>query len=151
MSVCISGAWLLAAIMYAWQFPHFNALSWNLRPDYSRAGYRMLSVIDPDKCKRVAFRYSVGMVALCSLAPLVELTTWTFALNALPLNAYMAYLGYKFYRHGDSNTSRKLFRFTLIHIPILMTLMLISKKQYKKRQFGKNTEVAEKATALEAT
>ena len=27
-------------VLFAWQFPHFNALSWNLRPDYSRAGYR---------------------------------------------------------------------------------------------------------------
>lgn len=36
------GAWILAGLLYAWQFPHFNALSWNLRPDYSRAGYRMM-------------------------------------------------------------------------------------------------------------
>lgn len=41
------GAWLLGAILYAWQFPHFNALSWNLRPDYSRAGYRMMAVTNP--------------------------------------------------------------------------------------------------------
>lgn len=33
------GAWLLAGVLFAWQFPHFNALSWNLRGDYSRAGY----------------------------------------------------------------------------------------------------------------
>lgn len=43
------GAWLLASILYAWQFPHFNALSWNLRPDYSRAGYRMMAVTNPGK------------------------------------------------------------------------------------------------------
>lgn len=30
------GALPLAAILYSWQFPHFNALSWNYRPDYSR-------------------------------------------------------------------------------------------------------------------
>lgn len=41
------GAWILAGLLYAWQFPHFNALSWNLRPDYSRAGYRMMAVTDP--------------------------------------------------------------------------------------------------------
>ena len=39
----------MAAILYAWQFPHFNALSWNLRADYSRAGYRMMSVTNPGK------------------------------------------------------------------------------------------------------
>lgn len=41
------GAWIFAGLLYAWQFPHFNALSWNLRPDYSRAGYRMMAVTDP--------------------------------------------------------------------------------------------------------
>ena len=30
------GALALGMILYAWQFPHFNALSWNYRPDYSR-------------------------------------------------------------------------------------------------------------------
>jgi heme o synthase len=44
-----AGAWIFAGLLYAWQFPHFNALSWNLRPDYSRAGYRMMSVTNPGK------------------------------------------------------------------------------------------------------
>jgi len=42
-----AGAFVLAGLLYAWQFPHFNALSWNLRPDYSKAGYRMMSVTHP--------------------------------------------------------------------------------------------------------
>lgn len=44
-----AGAWIMAGLLYAWQFPHFNALSWNLRPDYSRAGYRMMAVTNPGK------------------------------------------------------------------------------------------------------
>ena len=51
-----AGALVLGGILYTWQFPHFNSLSWNLRPDYSRAGYRMMSVTDPELCKRVALR-----------------------------------------------------------------------------------------------
>lgn len=45
------GAWIFAGLLYSWQFPHFNALSWNLRPDYSRAGYRMMAVTDPGELK----------------------------------------------------------------------------------------------------
>ncbi|KAJ3031761.1 UNVERIFIED_CONTAM: Protoheme IX farnesyltransferase, mitochondrial [Siphonaria sp. JEL0065] len=37
-----AGALFMGAILFAWQFPHFNALSWNLRPDYSKAGYHMM-------------------------------------------------------------------------------------------------------------
>jgi len=41
------GALLLAGILYAWQFPHFNALSWNLRHDYNKAGYKMMAISHP--------------------------------------------------------------------------------------------------------
>lgn len=121
--------------MYAWQFPHFNSLSWNLRPDYSRGGYRMASVVRPQLCKVVALRYSAGMIALCAAAPFADLTTWTFVADSLPLNVYMTYLAWNFYRKGDSNSSRKLFRFTLVYIPALMVLMFVSKKGTRENQY----------------
>lgn len=125
-------ALLMGAILYSWQFPHFNALSWNLRPDYSKAGYRMTSVIDPALCRRTALRHSVAILALCSLAPVLDLTTWTFAFDSLPLNAYLVYCSWQFYKKGDSQTSRKLFRLSLIHLPTLIFLMLIGKKYVHK-------------------
>ena len=38
-----ASAFVLGGILFAWQFPHFNSLSWNLRPDYSKAGYRLVT------------------------------------------------------------------------------------------------------------
>ena len=66
------GAGILAAILFSWQFPHFNSLSWNLRPDYSKAGYRMMSVTNPDLCKRVALRHSIALIAISIAAPLLD-------------------------------------------------------------------------------
>ncbi|KAK3851574.1 hypothetical protein Pcinc_041791 [Petrolisthes cinctipes] len=129
-----TGAWVMAGILYAWQFPHFNSLSWNLRPDYSRAGYRMMSVTNPGLCRRVALRYSVAMIGLCTLAPVIDVTTWTFAVDSLPLNIYLTFLAWRFYKDSDSKSSRKLFMFTLIHLPAIMMLMIISKKHYGKKQ-----------------
>ncbi|KAK7112775.1 hypothetical protein V1264_012169 [Littorina saxatilis] len=142
-----AGAWLLGGVLFAWQFPHFNALSWNLRPDYSRAGYRMMSVVNPGLTKRVALRYCLATTGLCLAAPLVDLTTWTFAADSLPLNLYLSYLGWQFYRHGDSKTSRKLFRFTLIHLPAMLILMWISKKQ-KQSSKAAEAKVVEQAVAV---
>lgn len=124
------GALLMGGVLFAWQFPHFNALSWNLRADYSKAGYRMMSVTDPGLCRRTALRYSVAMVALCTLAPVVDLTTWTFAVDSLPVNAVLVYLSWRFYKDADSASARRLFRFSLIHLPALMMLMLVSKKTF---------------------
>ncbi|GAB6020428.1 hypothetical protein CHUAL_003123 [Chamberlinius hualienensis] len=129
-----AGALVLGGILYAWQFPHFNALSWNLRGDYSRAGYRMMCVTNPELCRRTTLRYSIILTALCSAAPFADLTTITFALDSLPFNAYLIYLSYKFYKDSDGKSSRKLFRFSLIHLPAIMMLMIISKKHYGKKE-----------------
>ena len=125
-----AGAWILAGLLYAWQFPHFNALSWNLRPDYSRAGYRMMSVTNPGLCRRTALRYTGVLTGLSLLAPVLDVTNMWFALETLPLNGYFAYLAWKFYQKSDSGNSRKLFRFSLLHLPILMVLFLINKKHW---------------------
>lgn len=83
----------MAALLYSWQFPHFNALSWNLRPDYSRAGYRMMAVTDPAMCRRVALRHTVALQMLTMVAPFMNVTNWYFLLAASPLNLYFIYLG----------------------------------------------------------
>src|SRR5260370_29781907 len=38
-----AGAWSLFAIVFLWQLPHFFAIAWMYREDYSRAGFRMIS------------------------------------------------------------------------------------------------------------
>lgn len=83
-----TGSLLLAALLYSWQFPHFNALSWNLRPDYSRAGYRMMAVSHPALCRRTALRHTVALGVFSALAPVLDVTNIWFALEMLPLNAY---------------------------------------------------------------
>lgn len=144
-----TGAWILAGLLYAWQFPHFNALSWNLRPDYSRAGYRMMSVTNPALCRRTALRYTCAIAGLSIAAPLLDVTNPWFALETLPLNAYFCYLAWKFYQKSDSGSSRKLFRFSLIHLPALMLLFLINKNRWIFTE--KSTEEAVVGTIASAS
>src|ERR1044072_8802850 len=40
--------WVLFASLFLWQFPHFLAIAWMYREDYSRAGILMLPVVEPD-------------------------------------------------------------------------------------------------------
>ncbi|XP_028824666.1 protoheme IX farnesyltransferase, mitochondrial [Denticeps clupeoides] len=122
------GALLLGGFLYCWQFPHFNALSWNLREDYSRGGYRMMSVTHPALCRTVALRHSLGLVGLSAVAPAVGVTTWTFPLISLPINLYITHLSFRFYRHGDRTNARKLFFCSLWHLPMLLLLALTCKK-----------------------
>ena len=119
---------MLGGFLYCWQFPHFNALSWNLREDYSRGGYRMMSVTHPGMCRRVALRHSLGLIALSGLGPVLDVTTWTFPLVSLPINLYISYLAFRFYRQGDRSSARKLFFCSLWHLPMLLLLALTCKK-----------------------
>src|SRR5215472_9104460 len=43
-----TAAWVLFAIVFLWQFPHFLSIAWMYREDYGRAGIRMLPVVEPD-------------------------------------------------------------------------------------------------------
>ncbi|CAF0840160.1 unnamed protein product [Adineta steineri] len=124
-----SGALLLAFLLYAWQFPHFNSLSWNIRQEYERAGYKMMCVSHERLCLVTSLRYSIMILLTCSvIAPAIDMTTWLFAFDTLPVNSYLVYLSYKFYRNRDAQSSRKLFRYSLIHLPLLFTLMVIHRQ-----------------------
>lgn len=129
-----AGGLILAGILYSWQFPHFNALSWNLRADYSRAGYRMMCVTNAPLCRRVTMRHCLALLGLTTLLPACGVTTWWLALDSLPLNLWQAYLGYQFYKDSDTRSARKLFRFSLLYLPILMLMILLHKKPRTERE-----------------
>lgn len=120
---------LLGAILFSWQFPHFNALSWNMRHEYARAGYRMMSVTDPKLCLRTALRHSLLLVGYTMAICYTDLTSWTFAFDSLPFSAYLVYLAWQFNKKPSSKTSKKLFFYSLIYLPAVMILMVISKKR----------------------
>ncbi len=60
------GGWSLAALLFAWQFPHFNSLAHTLRAEYARGGYRMMAVTDPALNRRVSLRYAVALLPICT-------------------------------------------------------------------------------------
>src|SRR5690349_18469346 len=53
-------SWVLFAILFLWQFPHFYSIAWMYREDYARAGIRMLPVVEPDG------RSTARQIVLCA-------------------------------------------------------------------------------------
>lgn len=101
-------------------------------------------------CRKTSLRYSLSLILISSLAPVCKVTSWTFVIDSLPLNGYLVYLAYKFYQEGDSASSRKLFRFSLIHLPTLILLMMVSKQAYKEKECPVTAALSE-ATAAATT
>ncbi|CAG8565614.1 4166_t:CDS:1 [Cetraspora pellucida] len=122
------GAWILGGILYAWQFPHFNALAWNMRSDYSRAGYRMMVVTNPLLNSRVSLRYTLALFPLSYIAPYIGMTTWWFALDSSLINCVLLLSAYRFWKDSNDKSARDLFFASLVHLPVILALMMAHKK-----------------------
>ena len=121
-----TGGWLLAALLFVWQIPHFLALAWMYREDYARAGMRMLPVVDPDG--RITFPVTVLFAALhLPLGLLVTLTgvagPW-FALGSLGLGLWWGWLGLRLYRSHSDRDARRVFLASLAYLPLALALMV---------------------------
>ena len=123
------GGWLLAALLFAWQFPHFNALSWGIRDEYKAAGYRMLVSFKPKMNARVALRYSLLMFPICVGLSAYCVTDPYFVITSSVANAWMARAAIQFWKHeGFKGTARGLFWASVWHLPVVMVLAMAHKK-----------------------
>ncbi|MFY9529742.1 MAG: heme o synthase [Candidatus Acidiferrales bacterium] len=123
------GAWVLFGILFFWQFPHFMAIAWIYREDYSRAGIKMLPVVDPSG--DATFSQIVGSAALLmivSLLPsLVGMTSVRYFFSAVVMG--MAFLQICLWANRSRTNVRAkwLMHATVIHIPLLLSFMLFDK------------------------
>ena len=94
----------------------------------------MMSVINPRVCTSSALSHTIALAVMCGLlAPILQLTTWNFAIDSLPFNLYFIYLAIQFKRNGDAKSSRNLFRYSLLYLPMIILLMLITKYPVEKQ------------------
>jgi protoheme IX farnesyltransferase len=120
------GAWVLFAIVFLWQLPHFLAIAWIYRDDYARAGFPMLPVIEPDgrSTARQAVFYCAALLPV-SLAPtLLGLANTAYFIAALVLGLMFLGLTLRFARTRTIPDARRLFFASIIYLPLLWILMI---------------------------
>ncbi|KAK2463481.1 hypothetical protein APHAL10511_004567 [Amanita phalloides] len=119
----------LCMLLFSWQFPHFNALSYLVRGSYAQAGCHMLSVINPSKNALVSLRHTLLLVPVCSvLAPVSGLTTWAFVISSLLPNAICVRAAWRFWRKGGESEARTVFHHSLWYLPVILGLMMVHKQ-----------------------
>lgn len=123
------GGWLMASLLFAWQFPHFMALSWSIREEYKAAGLRMMAWTNPARNARVALRYSLAFIPICLAFCAAGVTDWSFAVTSLPINLWLAREAARFYKfEGHKGSARGLFWASVWHLPGVMILALLHKQ-----------------------
>nr|AUW31093.1 putative mitochondria protoheme IX farnseyltransferase [Cladonia uncialis subsp. uncialis] len=123
------GGWLLAGLLFAWQFPHFNSLSWPIREEYRKAGYRMLVWTNSRMNGRVALRYAILCFPICVGLWWFQITDQGFLVTSSVINGWMVTEAWKFWRkEGHKGSARGLFWASVWHLPVVMVLAMLHKK-----------------------
>jgi len=122
-------SWVLFAILFLWQFPHFYSIAWMYKEDYARAGIRMLPVVEPD-CRSTARQivlYGVALIPV-SLAPsLLGMTGRLYLAGALLLGLWFLYSGIRVAVDRTTLRARAVLIVSVLYLPLIYGLMLIDR------------------------
>ncbi|GBF97898.1 hypothetical protein Rsub_10253 [Raphidocelis subcapitata] len=113
---------VLAAALFFWQMPHFLALAWMHRDDYARGGFRMLSMYDATgrRTAAAALRHCAYLAPVGAAAVALGMASPWFAAEAAALAGVMGAGAAAFYRAPSQGSARKLFRGSLLYLPLLL-------------------------------
>ena len=122
-------ALVLFGILFLWQFPHFHAIASLYRDDYERAGIRMLPVVEPSgrATARQIVLYTLALVPVSLLPTLLKLSGMVYFGGALALGLLFLYVGISAARTKSKAGARQLLRASVIYLPLLLALMILSR------------------------
>lgn len=124
-----SEAWALFAILFMWQFPHFLAIAWMYREDYSRAGIRMLPVVEPDgsSTSRQIVVYASTLIPVSLFPTLLGMTGKIYLMGALLLGCLFLYSGVRVAMDRTIRRARQVLLVSVIYLPLIYGLMLLDR------------------------
>jgi protoheme IX farnesyltransferase len=115
--------WILFGVLFFWQIPHFMAIAWTYRRDYSAVSFPMLPVRDEagGKVAGWAFAATLSLVAVSLLPPVLGLSSKWYGFAAAAVGAVFLWRAFLFLRPANRDVSaRKLFLFSLAYLPLLL-------------------------------
>lgn len=121
-------AWVLFAILFLWQFPHFLAIAWMYREDYGRAGILMLPVVEPEG--RVTAQqiivYTVMLLPVSLLPTLLGTSGRVYLFGAIALGLLFLGASVRAAFSKSRQQARQLLLASVIYLPLLFGLMVLN-------------------------
>ncbi len=122
-------AWILYAILFLWQFPHFDAIAWMYREDYARAGIHMVSVGDTAGAatfRRILFA-AAALLPVSLLPAIAGQAGVRYFFSALVAGMVLIEICLWAARTKTNVRAKWLMHATVLHLPLLLGLMLFDK------------------------
>jgi protoheme IX farnesyltransferase len=122
------GAWVLFAILFLWQFPHFLAIAWMYREDYGRAGIRMLPVVEPEGrvTGQQIVAYTLMLLPVSLLPTLIGISGRVYLYGALVLGLLFLYSSIRAAFSKSRQQARQLLLASVLYLPLLFVLMVLN-------------------------
>lgn len=123
-------AWILFAIVFLWQFPHFYAIAWMYREDYARAGIRMLPVVEPDgvSTARHIFAFAALLLPVSILPSFFSMTGHWYLAAALVLGAYFLRSAVRVARDRSLLNARGVLKASVVYLPLLYLALILDSR-----------------------
>jgi heme o synthase len=123
------GAWSLFTIMVLWQLPHFFAISWMCREDYSRAGFQMISNDDVrgDRSASQSVFFTMLLLVVAGLPAFVGVVSQIYVPVELLLGGCYVAVALHFLQKRTLRSARLLFLTSIIYLPLLLGALVLTK------------------------
>jgi protoheme IX farnesyltransferase len=123
------GAWVLFAILFLWQLPHFLAIAWMCREDYARAGLPMLPVIQPDgrSTARQMVLYGAALLPVSLLPSTLGLTGSIYFLGAMGLGLFFLAMCVAFAVSISALAARRVLLTSVLYLPAVLAVMVLDR------------------------
>lgn len=122
-------AWLLFAIQFIWQFPHFWAIAWVADEDYKKAGFHLLPSRG-GRHKSSAFLimfYTFFLIPVGILPAFFGMIGNVSAVIILLCGAGFSYQAYKLYMDCSVKSAKQLMFGSFLYLPIVQLAVLFGK------------------------
>jgi protoheme IX farnesyltransferase len=121
-----AGAFALFAILFLWQFPHFLAIAWIYKDEYTRAGLKMLPAGGriPRAVGVLAVGYSLVLVPLSLFPASIAMAGTGYVAAALILGAGYVAASVLFAVAESVGSARRLLAASLLYLPVLLVALV---------------------------
>ncbi|MDX6382643.1 MAG: heme o synthase [Blastocatellia bacterium] len=122
-------AWVLFAILFLWQFPHFLAIAWMYREDYGRAGIRMLPVVEPDGrvTGQQIILYALMLLPVSLLPTLLGISGKVYLVAAIVLGLLFLASSIRAALSKSNQHARQLLLASVLYLPLLFGVMVLNR------------------------
>lgn len=125
-------AWILYAILFLWQFPHFYAIAWMYREDYERAGIKMLPVVEPDgeSTVRQMLLFSIVLIPVSLVPRYLDMTGNFYVAGTLAAGVAFVAACVRMSKDRTLLKARSVLLVSVIYLPVLYGLLLLDRPRF---------------------